>query len=183
MGSKSQAPQCLKQQSQHFLGFMVFAFTMPAGILFASCSAAAVPAEGSGDSGFITLLDPADGNLSSIIYYPHASCGGGVGCCPPITAPASLGCWTLPVHRDPSSSSGDLQSSSAEGAPNPCWERRTEMLCPRWGAAPKSSWAQLQPKSQARQEQLGPASGMLRRGSDLLQGPRMLKGGECSSLA
>lgn len=70
MGSRSQTPQCLKQQSQHFLGFMVFAFTMPAGILFASCSAAAAPAEASGDSGFITLLDSADGNWSSIIYYP-----------------------------------------------------------------------------------------------------------------
>lgn len=111
VGSKSQAPQCLKQQSQHFLGFMVFAFTMPAGILFASCSAAAVPAEDSGDSGFITLLDPDDGNSSSIVYYPPASCGAGVGCCHPIPAHT--------IHRVPSSGTVGLEQQLCRGSTRP----------------------------------------------------------------
>jgi len=112
VGSRSQDPQCLKQQSQHFLGFTVFAFTMPAGILFASCSAAAVPAEGSGDSGFITLLDPADGNLSSIVYYPRASCGAGVGCCYPVPAPTVLG-----AHPCESTGSRPLAQGAGTEAP------------------------------------------------------------------
>lgn len=79
---------------------MVFAFTMPAGILFASCSAAAVPAEGSGDSGFITLLDPANGNLSSIFITPVPPEGLGWAIVTPSQYPLA---WVLtPAHpQDP----------------------------------------------------------------------------------
>lgn len=177
LGTRSQDPQCLKQQSQHFLGFMVFAFTMPAGILFASCSAAAAPAEGSGDSGFITLLDSADGNWSSINYYPLSLlwCWGGL--LPPHPSTPALGALPSPSmgshpwHWAFCCSAEALLGNEASKAVSlvGC---STQLF---------SDTATIGDPGQA--GKLGPAGRMLRHGFDLLQDPGIFKGGDCSSLA
>lgn len=147
---------------------------MPAGILFASCSAAAAPAEGSGDSGFITLLDSADGNLSSITYYPLSL----------------LWCWGRLLSPHPSTTAFGALPSPSMGSHHWHWafrcsaegllERRLPELCPWWDAAPSFSQTQLQSEPDQAGE-LGPAGRMLRHGCDLWD-PGALRGGDCSSL-